>query len=443
MRTRIIYVVFIWSLVATASRADDWPQWLGPQRDAVWRETGIIDKFPAEGPKVKWRVPIGAGYSGPAVTGGRIYLMDRKLAKAGSNPSNPFDRATIPGTERIFCLDEASGKLIWEKEYDCPYEVSYAAGPRVTPTVSSGKVYTVGAEGNMYCLDAANGQEIWSHDFKKDYGAKTPTWGFASHPLVDGNKVICIVGGQGCVAVAFDKDTGKELWRALSAQEPGYAPPMIYEAGGKRQLIIWDPQSLSSLDPETGAVYWSEPGKVNAGMSIATPRKLGDLLYVTSFYNGSVMMRLDADKPAATKLWQSKKASEKDTDAIHTVMCTPYLEDGYIYGVCSYGQLRCLKAETGERVWETFAATTGGEPVRWANAFLVKNGDRQFLFNEKGDLIIAKLSPQGYEEISRAHLLEPTNKDPNRMVVWSHPAFADRCVFARNDVELVCVDLAK
>ncbi len=443
MRTRIIYVVFIWSLVATASRADDWPQWLGPQRDAVWRETGIIDKFPAEGPKVKWRVPIGAGYSGPAVTGGRIYLMDRKLAKAGSNPSNPFDRATIPGTERIFCLDEASGKLIWEKEYDCPYEVSYAAGPRVTPTVSSGKVYTVGAEGNMYCLDAANGQEIWSHDFKKDYGAKTPTWGFASHPLVDGNKVICIVGGQGCVAVAFDKDTGKELWRALSAQEPGYAPPMIYEAGGKRQLIIWDPQSLSSLDPETGAVYWSEPGKVNAGMSIATPRKLGDLLYVTSFYNGSVMMRLDADKPAATKLWQSKKASEKDTDAIHTVMCTPYLEDGYIYGVCSYGQLRCLKAETGERVWETFAATTGGEPVRWANAFLVKNGDRQFLFNEKGDLIIAKLSPQGYEEISRAHLLEPTNKDPSRMVVWSHPAFADRCVFARNDVELVCVDLAK
>jgi outer membrane protein assembly factor BamB len=124
-------------------------------------------------------------------------------------------------------------------------------------------------------------------------------------------------------------------------------------------------------------------------------------------------------------------------------MCTPFLEDGYIYGVCSYGQLRCLKMETGERVWETLQATTSGEPVRWANAFIVKNGDRFFLFNEKGDLIIAKLSPRGYEEISRAHLLEPTNKDCGRPVVWSHPAFANRHVYARNDKEIICVDLAR
>ncbi|MES2571516.1 MAG: PQQ-binding-like beta-propeller repeat protein, partial [Verrucomicrobiota bacterium] len=236
---------------------------------------------------------------------------------------------------------------------------------------------------------------------------------------------------------------GKELWRALSSQEPGYAPPMIYEAGGKRQLIIWHPESLNSLDPETGALHWSEPGKANAGMSIATPRKLGDLLYVTSFYNGSLMMRLDADKPAATKVWKSKKASEKDTDALHSTMSTPFLEDGYIYGVCSYGQLRCIKADTGERIWETFAATTGDKPVRWGNAFLIKQEGRFFLFNEKGDLIIANLTPTGYEEISRAHLLEPTNTDPNRPVVWTHPAFSNRSVFVRNDQEMVCVSLAK
>ena len=118
------------------------------------------------------------------------------------------------------------------------------------------------------------------------------------------------------------------------------------------------------------------------------------------------------------------------------------LKDGYIYGVCSYGQLRCLKADTGERVWESFAATTGGEPVRWANAFLIPQGDRYFLFNEKGDLIIARLTPGGYDEISRAHILEPTNTMPGRPVVWSHPAFADRCAFIRNDKEIVCVDLA-
>lgn len=119
------------------------------------------------------------------------------------------------------------------------------------------------------------------------------------------------------------------------------------------------------------------------------------------------------------------------------------MENGYIYGVCSYGQLRCLKAETGERIWETFQATTDGQPVRWANAFIVKNGNRFFLENEKGDLIIARLSPKGYQEISRTHLLEPTGDAAGRAVVWSHPAFANRHVYARNDKEIVCVDLEK
>ena len=124
-------------------------------------------------------------------------------------------------------------------------------------------------------------------------------------------------------------------------------------------------------------------------------------------------------------------------------MSTPFIEDGHIYGVCSYGQLRCLKLDTGERVWETFAATTGDKPVRWANAFIIRNDGRFFLANEKGDLIIARLTPKGYEETSRAHLLDATNPDPRRLVVWSHPAFANRCVYARNDREIICVSLAK
>ncbi len=428
--------------LAGGAWADDWPQWLGPERDAVWRETGIVEHFPKGGPKIRWRVPIGAGYSGPAVAGGRVYVLERRLGEQVKNPANPFDRGRIPGVEAVVCLNEADGKIVWRHEYDCPYTVSYASGPRTTPSVSDGKVYTLGAEGNLLCLDASTGAEIWSRDFKKDFGIATPMWGFAGHPLIDGAKLICLAGGNGSVAVAFDKQTGKELWRALSAQEPGYAPPVIYEAGGKRQLIVWDPEAVNSLDPESGALYWSQPCKANAGMSIATPRKLGDLLFVTSFYNGSLMLRLDATKPGASKIWESQKVSEKNTDGLHTVMSTPFLEAGFIYGVGSYGQLRCLKAETGDRIWETFAATTGGEPVRWGNAFLVKNGGRFFLFNEKGDLIIAKLSPAGYEEISRAHLLEPTNSDPFRNVVWSHPAFANRSVYARNDREIVCASLA-
>jgi len=441
MHARTALIVL--ALVPSILRADDWPQWLGPKRDGVWREDGLVEKFPADGPPVRWRVPIGGGYTGPAVADGRVYVMDRQLPAGGSNPKNAFDRSRIPGSERVLCLDAADGKELWKHEYDCPYTVSYAGGPRATPVVSGGKVYALGAEGNLWCLDAKTGQELWARDFKKDFNVPTPMWGFAGHPLIDGQKLICLVGGEGSVAVAFDKDTGKELWRALSAREPGYAPPMIYEAGGKRQLILWHPEALNALDPETGAVLWSEPGTARSGLTVAAPRQSGDLLFVTSFYNGSVMMRLDAAKPAATKIWQSKKVSEKDTDALHTIMSTPFVEGGHIYGVCSYGQLRCLRAETGERVWETFAATTGDKPVRWGHAFLVKQADRYFLFNEKGDLIIARLTPAGYEEISRAHLLDPTSPDPGRLVVWSHPAFANRCVYARNDKEIVCVSLAK
>jgi outer membrane protein assembly factor BamB len=177
-------------------------------------------------------------------------------------------------------------------------------------------------------------------------------------------------------------------------------------------------------------------------MTIATPRALGDKLLFTSFYNGSLMMQLDPAKPEAKAIWRTEKTSEKDTTHLNAVMTTPFLERGYIYGVCSYGQLRCLKVDSGQRVWETLQATTSGEPVRWANAFMVKNGDRFFLFNEKGDLIIAKLSPKGYEEVSRAHLLEPTNTAAGRDVLWSHPAFANRHMYARNDKEIICVDLA-
>jgi outer membrane protein assembly factor BamB len=428
-------------LVASALHADDWPQWLGPQRDGVWRETGIIEKLPTDGLKFRWRVPIGGGYSGPAVAKGHVYLMDRQLGKGTSNPSSPWGRGEIPGNERVLCLNEADGKIVWQHEYECPYTVSYASGPRVTPAVHDGKVYTLGAEGNLLCLDADKGTVLWSRDFKREFGIKTPMWGFAGHPLVDGRKLICLAGGEGSVAVAFDKDTGKELWRALSAKEPGYAPPMIYEFAGKRQLTLWHPEAVNALDPETGKVIWSHPltPSVRSGMTIPSPRKVGDLLFLTSFYNGSLLLRVDSDKPSI--VWQSQKVSEKDTDGLHSVMATPLIEKGYIYGPCSYGQFRCLKLETGERLWETFAPTSG-KSERWGHAFVVKHGDRSFIFSEQGDLIIAKLTPEKYEELSRAHLVDPVNRDPGRPVVWSHPAFANKSVYARNDKEMVCVSLS-
>ncbi len=308
--------------------------------------------------------------------------------------------------------------------------------------VTDGKVYALGTEGNLTCLDSAKGSVVWSRDFKKEYGIKTPLWGFAGHPLVDGDKLICLAGGEGSVAVAYDKNTGRELWRALSAKEPGYAPPMIHEFGGRRQLILWHPEAVSGLDPETGKVFWSHAISpvVRSGMSIPSPLKVGNRLFLTSFYNGSLMLQLDGDKPSV--VWQSAKISEKDTDGLHSVMATPLIEDGHIYSPCSYGQFRCLNAATGERLWETFAPTSG-KSARWGHTFVVKHEDRAFLFSETGDLILARLTPEKYEEISRTHLLDATNPDPGRPVVWSHPAFAHRSVYARNDREIVRASLAK
>jgi outer membrane protein assembly factor BamB len=438
LRGLTVAVLFLSCL--TFARADDWPQWLGPQRDAVWRETDILEKFPTNGLNFRWRTPIGTGYAGPAVAGGRVYVHDRKLAANTANPANAFDRGRIPGAERVLCLDEKTGRVLWTHEYDAPYTVSYAAGPRATPVVHQGKVYTLGAEGHLHCLDATTGKMLWARELTKDFTTKTPIWGFAGHPLVDGQKLICLVGGEGSVAVAFDKDTGKELWRALTAREPGYAPPMIYEFGGQRQLIIWHPESVNGLDPETGRLLWTHRAPVRTGMSIATPRQLGNRLFLTSFYSGSLMLRIQSDA-APEVLWQTAKASEKDTEMLHSVMSTPVVGADHIYGSCSYGQFRCLITATGERVWETFAPTTG-KSERWGTAFIVAQGDRHFLFNEQGDLIIARLTPEQYEEVSRVRLIEPNNHDARRPVVWSHPAFANRSIYARNDAEIICASLA-
>ncbi|HAM72890.1 MAG TPA: pyrrolo-quinoline quinone [Verrucomicrobiales bacterium] len=420
--------------------AEDWPQWLGPRRDGTWRESGILERFPAGGLRPRWRTPVGGGYSGPAVYKGRVYLLDRQLAPDVKSPSDPFNRATLPGRERVLCLKESDGTLLWEHAYDAPYTVSYAAGPRTTPACDGNRIYTLGTEGHLLCLDARTGSRVWSHEFQKEYGIKTPLWGFAGHPLVDGNRVICLAGGDGSVAVAFDKETGKEVWRALSAKEPGYAPPMIHEFGGRRQLILWHPEGVNALDPATGRVLWTYPtAPIRFGMTIPSPRKSGDHLFLTSFYNGSLMLRVGASK--ADLVWESRKVSEKDTDGLHCVMCTPWMEGGFIYGSCSYGQFRCLREETGERLWETYEPTSG-KSERWGHAFVVNHGAESFLFSEKGDLIIASLKPGGYRELSRAHLIDPANHDPGRDVVWSHPAFANRSVYVRNDREILCVSLA-
>jgi outer membrane protein assembly factor BamB len=424
-------------VIGVTAWADDWPQWLGSQRDSVWREDGIVQRIPESGLPVLWRKKIGLGYAGPAVADGRVYVMDY-LLKSGKVTNNPDVRDKTTGKERVLCLQARTGKILWKHEYDRSYSLSFAGGPRTTPAVADGKVYALGAEGNLWCLDAKTGKVIWSVDYVKDYGAKTPIWGFAAHPLVDGDLLYCVVGGEGSVAVAFNKNTGKEVWRALSSREPGYCPPSIITHAGVRQLLIWNSESLNSLDPKTGKVYWTVALKPYVGMAIAAPRKWESYLLASNF-GVAALLKLDDDKPGAEILWRGEPKN-----AIFSANVTPFIEDGTIYGCdIETGALMGVDLKDGTRLWQTTAATFGGpRRARYGTAFVVKNGNRFVLFNEKGDLILANLTRQGYEELGRQHVLEPTNVVFERSVVWSHPAFANRCLFVRNDKELVCVSMA-
>jgi outer membrane protein assembly factor BamB len=434
-------------LTASIACADDWPQWMGPTRDDQWKETGILQKFPKGGPTKLWSAPIHGGYSGPAVADGRVYVTDY-AATEGDRGNKANETSKRRGKERLLCLDAKTGNQIWVHEYDCPYNLSYASGPRCTPMVADGKVYSLGAMGDFHVLNI-DGKLAWSKDFKKDYNAKTPMWGFAGHPLIYKNTVICLVGGENLL-VAFDKNTGKEIWKSLTTPgegNAGYCTPTLIEAGGAKQLVIWHPKKLVSVNPDDGKRYWDVDLEPAFGMSIMSPRQFGDYLFCGGIGPVSAAIKLDRTKPAAEVVW---RGSIEKKIGVAPVNSTPMIEDGIIYGVDQVGCLRGVKLDTGERLWATTLPVIGKDEDpedRRAHgsgtAFLVKNGDRYFIFGESGHLVIAKLTPKGYEEIDRAKLLEPTNDCFGRSVVWSHPAFANKCVFARNDKEIVCYSLAE
>jgi outer membrane protein assembly factor BamB len=425
---RIIFLALALIAVASIAVGDDWPQWRGAKRDGVWRETGIVEKFASEQLTPEWRVEIGSGYCGPTIANGRVYVTDR-ITKHGES-------------ERVLCFDEKTGDSIWTYEYACAYgRIGYPAGPRASVTIDSGKAYALGATGRLHVFDAEKGRLLWQKDLDQEYSIEMPVWGIAAAPLIVGDLIILHIGGQRACVVALRKDTGKEAWKALDDRAQ-YTAPVLIQQAGQPVILCWTGDSVAGLAAKTGEVLWRYPWKpVKMPIGIATPVIEGDRVYFTSFYDGSLMLRLLRDKPNIEKLWQIAGRDERNTEALHSIISTPVFENGYIYGVDSYGELRCLDANDGHRLWED---TTAVPTARWSTIHFVKNGDRYFLFNERGDLIIARLSPKGYEEISRAHLLEPTLDQLRQRggVCWSHPGFANKHVFARNDKELVCVNLA-
>ena len=416
------------------ANAEDWAQWRGKHRDGQWNESGTLETFTDKNLKTLWRQPIGAGYSGPTVADGRAYVTGRS-----ENPKQ---------VETINCFDAKTGKPIWDITYPAIYTVGYTAGPRASVTIDETRAYALGAMGMLHCVKADDGEVIWKKDLDAQYNIskskRMPIWGIACSPIIYGDTVVIVVGGgQGAALVAFNKKTGDEVWRSLD--DPiQYSSPILTKQNGKDVLVCWTGAAVVGLNPATGETYWSHPFKPSRmPIGIATPLIKDRKIFLTSFYDGSLMLEMSNEDMTVKGLWSAKGPNERKTKALHSIISTPIWIEDHIYGVDSYGQLRCLKADDGQRVWESQKAVA---KERWGTVHFVSHGEDVWMFNEQGEVIVGRLSPEGLTELSRVKIIEPTRPQlPKRKagVCWSHPAFANRCIYARNDNEILCIDLSK
>ncbi len=424
-RKRVFYfrtLLFLLTLTCH-SLADDWPQWRGPNRDGVWNETGILSSFPSGGLQPKWKVSVGFGFSTPIVQDGKLYLSDLTVEQ-------PIVH------ERLLCLNARSGKQLWMTQHDFSppdwfFNPAQLRGPGPTPIIHDGRIYAISTFAVLQCFDARTGTVLWKHDLTTEY--QLPPSSLDASPLIDDHLLILSIGGKaGAGVIALDLLTGHEVWRALS-EGATWSSPVIFSAGGVRQLIVWMRQSVTSLNPTNGAVYWTEP-TVSGGSpgfsAVSTPVLHGDRLLVSG-----LMFQLDSNRPAAKVLWPDTPSG---TRRILSDTSTPLFRDDFVYSPRSGGPFVRLEAATGRELWQTNTVTA---LRKGALVHFTPNGSSLFLVTDQGDLIRAQLSPTGYRELERCHIIDPTSPLFEFQFAWSAPAFANRHLFIRNDRELRCYSL--
>ena len=400
-------LTFVALLAAAPIAAQDWPDFRGPERDGVYPGT-VTERFPEGGPEVLWKRPVGAGFSSPVVANGRLILFHR-----------------VESNEVIEALEAATGKAIWKHEYPTDYrdDFGFDPGPRASPVVAGGQVYTFGAEGMLTCVSFATGKPIWRIDAHEEYQVEKGFFGAASTPLIDGNRLFLNVGGEnGAGIVALDKDTGKLLWKATE-HDASYSSPVMAEIGGKQRLVFFTREGLAVLEPEDGAVVYERRwrSRSNASVNAAMPVMAGDVVLLTASYGtGALALRFTgAGEPQ--ELWSGE-------EGLSSHYSTPVLKDGVLYGYDGrqeYGQaLRAVELETGKTLWseEGFGAGT-----------VTLAGDVLALMREDGELALARANPRKFELLARAQILSGT--------VRAYPALADGRFYARNESMLVCVRL--
>jgi outer membrane protein assembly factor BamB len=409
--SRLAYGLFMLCLLASTLGkclvASDWPQFLGVTRNGVCAEDELSLPWPKEGPPFRWKKKIGQGFSSPVVADGKLILFHRSDNK-----------------EVIECLSAKTGTRLWMFDYPTAYrdDFGFDEGPRATPAINDGKVYTFGAEGALHCLDFNSGKRIWSVYAQNEFKASKGFFGLACSPLVEGNAVLLNIGGaEGSGIVAFDCSTGKLLWKATSA-EASYSSPVAATIDGKRYGLFFTRSGLAGLDPATGKVQFDFPWRSRAAASVnaATPLVIDDLIFLSASYEtGAVLLRVKDNK--AEKLWAGD-------DILSNHYATSVYLDGFLYGFDGrqeYGpRLRCVEFKTGKIRWSEnhFGAGT-----------VTLAGRRLLVLSENGELLVAPATPDRFKSVASAHVL------PNG--VRAYPAVADGCLYARSKETLVSVDL--
>jgi len=387
--------------------AADWPQFLGPNRTGASAETGLLSSFPSSGPKVLWKVPGGDGYSGIAVAGGKVFTLVQR-----------------GGDELLLALDAKTGKEVWQHKVAAAYKNQYGNGPRSTPTVDGGKVYVQSASGPLVCLDAADGKVVWQHDLIKEFGGKNIDWGLSASPLVVDNLVLALPGDSGGVA-AFDKATGKLAWHTAK-DKAAYASPIVVNVGGKKQVVCFTAVGVLALDL-AGKEQWRQAWKTDYDVNIATPLPVGDRLFVSSGENVGCALLAPSAEGKAEVLWESKGP----TSVMKNYWATAVLHDKHLYGISGeykgVTNLNCVEAASGKLVWSK---------ERYGHCNLTLADGHLYIQTIGGDLVIAEASPKAYTEKGRAKVLAAAK-------YVNAPAIADKKLYARDGVSILCVDIAK
>jgi outer membrane protein assembly factor BamB len=378
----------------------DWPQWRGPNRDGISNETGLLKSWPATGPKVLWRASSGEGYSGMSVAQGRLYTVYGQS-----------------GNETAFCLDANTGKEIWRAVVDKQFDNDQGGGSRSTPTVDGDLVYVLSARGRLMALNTKDGQKAWEHNLVSEYGGRVPTWGISVSPLVEGNMLLVDVGGKsGHSVMAFNKGTGVVIWKS-ETDIPGYSAPIAVDVNGVRQILVFTGSALVSLSPAAGKLFWRYPWETRYDVNAATPVFIpGDKVFISSGYGkgGALLQMQPTAKSHGARV--AKPRHEESFLVVDIVQNNLYgFDDAF---------LTCLDAATGEPRWQQRGFQKGS--LLYADGHFIVLGER-------GNLALVEATPAGYKEKASFQILEGK--------CWTMPTLANGKLYARNQSEMLCVDV--